>query len=222
MKRVAVIAGTPVDTQMGVDYLNKRNAEAGAPVLEPIYLPLSGNCDEHRAFQYRSYEEKWEVMDTLLKAECANGTRDFFIYCNSLSGAFDFDAYAAENPGLNICTPLHVYRDLGANYDCVGLLTANAWSVHAIETLLLAKNPSLSVIGSDNMTVVRAIERGESPQSIVDDYGLKSMIDYMKSSGAEALILGCTHFPYFKEELAAYSAFPLIDPADGMFERLMA
>ena len=39
---------------------------------------------------------------------------------------------------------------------------------------------------------------------------------------AEALLLGCTHFPYFKEALARRTSLPLIDPAREMLELLQA
>lgn len=37
MIRAVVIAGTPVDTKMGVDYLERRSAEYCTPVCKPIY-----------------------------------------------------------------------------------------------------------------------------------------------------------------------------------------
>jgi glutamate racemase len=43
----------------------------------------------------------------------------------------------------------------------------------------------------------------------------------MEVCGAEAVILGCTHFPYFKKELAAYTSVQLIDPADLMYEAVL-
>ena len=36
MFKVAVIAGTPVDTQMGVDYIEKKNKEYELPVAYPV------------------------------------------------------------------------------------------------------------------------------------------------------------------------------------------
>ena len=37
----------------------------------------------------------------------------------------------------------------------------------------------------------------------------------------EALILGCTHFPYFKEALALQTTLPLIDPAEEMVKLII-
>ena len=43
----------------------------------------------------------------------------------------------------------------------------------------------------------------------------------MKACGAEALLLGCTHFPCLREELEKICRLPIIDPADMMYEELM-
>ena len=45
------------------------------------------------------------------------------------------------------------------------------------------------------MAIVRAIENGFAPEEIIENCGLGPMAEYMKSCGAEALLLGCTHFP---------------------------
>ena len=42
MYKVSVLAGTPVDTQMGVDFLNGKNAGAAEDMLvEPLYRPVA-------------------------------------------------------------------------------------------------------------------------------------------------------------------------------------
>ena len=221
MFKVAVIAGTPVDTQMGVDFLERKNAEYELPVTYPVYMPVSQSCDEQLVFQYSSDEEKRRRMDEIFDEAEAQGIRDFFIYCNSLSGAFDFEPYAAER-GVRVYTPLQVYRDLGRAYSCIGVVAANNLSAYNIEKNLMMANESIYVIGSGNMSIVHGIEEGLPPEKIVEKCGLREMMAYMKASGSEVLVLGCTHFPYLKDELAKYSPVPLIDPADKMFERMAA
>ena len=223
-RRVAVIAGTPVDTRMGVDYIEKKNTDTGSHICEPVYLPAAGSCDEQVKFQYSSDYDKRAHMDEIFDAAIADGVRDFFIYCNSLSGAFDFDSYEAEKNAelkIHIYTPLQIYRNLGKEYSRVGVMAANNLSAHAIEAALMSTNPDIYVIGTGNMSVVRAIEEGRPPQDIVRSLGLAAMLDYMQASGAEAIILGCTHFPYLKEDLSELTGLPLIDPADLMFSKLL-
>ena len=226
MKRVAVIAGTPVDTRMGVDYLEKKNEEAGERLVETVYLPAAEDCNAQIKLQYADDDLKRAVMDNLFDPEIEAGTRDFFIYCNSLSGSFDFDTYAVgksmeAGADINIYTPLQVYRKLGGLYSCIGVMAANNISSHAIEEAFMASNQDIYVVGTGSMPVVRAIEEDIPPADIVKNLGLADMASYMKACGAEAIVLGCTHFPYFKDELAACTDLPLIDPAEEMYKALI-
>ena len=50
---------------------------------------------------------------------------------------------------------------------------------------------------------------------------LPELAEWFRLSGMEALVLGCTHFPYFKEALAKRTSLPLIDPAEEMIHRIM-
>ena len=143
--KTAVISGTPVDTQMGVEFVEKMNSEAenGAVTFEPHYCPISEDCDAQIRFQYLDEDSKRAVMDNVFDREIEDGVRDFFIYCNSLSGAFDFDTYAVQksletNEEIRIYTPLQIYRKLGANFDRVGVMAANNISTHGIEEALMA------------------------------------------------------------------------------------
>ena len=230
MIRAAVIAGTPVDTQMGVEYIRNRNA-GGICLVEPVCMPVSGNCDDQIRFQYSSDQSKRQTIEDIFRPAIGDGIRDFFIYCNSLSGAFDFDAYETElNDGLDreagetihIYTPLQVYRRIGSQLGRVGVIAANNLSAYNIEKTIMSVNDSIYVIGSGNMAVVSAIEAGEQPEDIIRHYGLVELVGYMESCGCEAIILGCTHFPYFKNELAQLCRIPLIDPADEMYDAMIA
>lgn len=224
--KVAVIAGTTVDTRMGVDYIEKKNEEAGSRVCEPVCLPVAEDCDAQVRFQYSDADGKRAVMDAIFDRAIEAGVRDFFIYCNSLSGAFDFDTYAVRKSfdsgeDIRVYTPLQVYRELGASYRRLGVMAANNLSAHGIEEALMAANPEVYAIGSGSMAIVRAIEDGQSPAEITENLMLGSLLDYMEACGAEAVVLGCTHFPYLKEELAKLTCLPLIDPADRMYDMMM-
>ena len=227
MIKTAVIAGTSVDTRMGVEYIEKRNEEAGSRICEPVYLPVAEDCDAQVRFQYSDADGKRAVIDAIFDRAIENGIRDFFIYCNSLSGAFDFDTYAVRKSldageDIRIYTPLQVYRELGASYSRIGVMAANNLSAHGIEEALMSANPGIYAIGTGNMSIVRAIEDGLSPEDIAVKCGLSDMLNYMEACGAEAVLLGCTHFPYLKEVLSRLTDLPLIDPADNMFDSLVS
>lgn len=182
-------------------------------------MPVAESCDDQIKFQYSDPEGKRKTIDAIFDAATADGVKDFFIYCNSLSGAFDFDSYAEEK-NVRIYTPLQVYRSLGREYSRVGVMAANNLSAYGIEKNLMAANQDIYMIGSGNMSIVHSIESGLSPEEIVEGCGLVHLLRYMEACGCEALILGCTHFPYLREELSRHTSMPIIDPADKMHAAL--
>ena len=220
MIRTVVIAGTPVDTQMGVDYILRKNSEYSGPACEPLYRPAAEDCDAQVRFQYSGTDEKRQRLDEIFDPAIEEGIQDFFIYCNSLTGAFDFESYAEEK-GVRVYTPHQVYRRLAGRYRRLGVMAAHNMSAYGIEEVLLGVNPDMYVIGTGNMAIVSAIEQGLPPAEIAEKCGIRELVAYMETCGCEALVLGCTHFPYLREELDRISSIPIIDPADEMFAAMM-
>ena len=105
---IAVLAGTPVDTRMGVAYLEERG-------LPGVPFPLSRGPREQTAFQHAPAADKRRQALAVLRGAMAQGCRRAFVYCNSLSAAVDFPGLAEET-GMRIVTPLDVYRRLAPRY----------------------------------------------------------------------------------------------------------
>lgn len=211
---IAVLAGTPVDTRMGVDCL------AGAG-LSGAAFPLAEDPRRQTAFQISSPEEKSARVLEVLRAAMDRGCRRAFVYCNSLSSAVDFGPLAAET-GLRIVTPLDVYRTLAPRYHRLGLIAANAQGLAGIERTLLGANPALDLLGACMLPAVLSIEQGVDPAELVERHHLPELAEWFSRCGMEALVLGCTHFPYFREALARRTSLPLIDPAEEMIRLLTA
>lgn len=214
MEPIAVLAGTPVDTQMGVDVLSAAGL-SGAP------FPISPDPREQTAFQISSPAEKHRTALAILNRAQAQGCRKAFVYCNSLSASVDFDTLARET-GMRIVTPLQVYRTLAPQYRSLAFIAANAQGLAGIERVLLDANPGLDTLSTAALPVVLAIEAGLPPEELVQRHRLAELADWFADCGMEALLLGCTHFPYFKEALARRTSLPLIDPAAKMLELLCA
>lgn len=214
--KVAVIAGTLVDTAMGVAYLNQKD-----PELEAVPYPATDSARAGQLFQLSPEENKRRRMTEIFSDAESRGIRDFFIYCNSLSGVFDFEGFAAER-GDRVYTPLQVYRELGARYTGTAVIAANNQSTAGIERSLYEKNPNANVIGLGMLALVSAVEDRRDPEEIVESLGLAELTAFFEKNGVECLILGCTHFPYFREALAKRTALPIIDPADVMYANLLA
>ena len=211
---IAVLAGTPVDTRMGVDCLTGAGLSGAA-------FPLAEGPRQQTAFQISSPEEKHARVLEVLRTAMDQGCQKVFVYCNSLSSAVDFGPLAKET-GLRIVTPLDVYRILAPRYHRLGLIAANAQGLAGIERALLSANPSLDLLGACMLPAVLSIEQGEDPADLVEYHHLPKLAEWFSQCGMEALVLGCTHFPYFKDALAQRTSLPLIDPAEEMIRQLMA
>ena len=213
MKKVAVIAGTPVDTHMGVRILNKKG------VFSPIYLPCYENPRECHVFQMQSDAEKTKKMTAHFLSGKQLGAEAYFVYCNSLAGAFDYDAFA-EKTGYKIVTPLNAYARLAKNYSRVGVIAANGQAVAGIEKAFTNSNENCYVYGTGLLDMVETVETKAPPEEICEKFHLKELFSYYESIGAEAIILGCTHFPYIKKTAETFCSLPIIDPADIMHDIL--
>ncbi len=161
---IAVLAGTPVDTRMGVAYLEERG-------LPGVPFPLSRGPREQTAFQHAPAADKRRQALAVLRGAMAQGCRRAFVYCNSLSAAVDFPGLAEET-GMRIVTPLDVYRRLAPCYRALGVIAANAQGLSGIEKVLLEANPALDLLGACALPVVLAVEAGMPPEELVERHRL--------------------------------------------------
>lgn len=210
MYKIASLAGTPVDSQMGADYLASRG-------IESFILPCTDCPRNTHLFQMKPYEEQKPHMDELIAEGKEKGAQAFFVYCNSLSAAFDFNEYK-KGKDLVIVTPFDAYARLSNLGDRIGVVAANCLATRGIEAGITAKNPDVYVFGTGLLNWVELIEAKTPPAEMVEKLRMKELMDFYEANGAKAVILGCTHFPYFKEELEKITDLPIINPADTMLE----
>ena len=210
---VAVIAGTGVDTEMGVGVL-------AAKGLAALSFPVSQEAREQTLLQIMPAEQKKEKIRAILREIKSQGVEKVFVYCNSLSGAVPMPELAVEED-MKIVTPLDGYALIAARYKRLAVLAANCQGLAGIERTILQVNPQADVFSAAALPLVLAVEDGMEPNKLVESFFLAKLMDYFAANGAEAVILGCTHFPYFREALAKKTTLDLIDPADIMLELLL-
>jgi glutamate racemase len=212
-KRIGVIAGSPVDTQMGVDVLAGRGAQAFA-------YPAAYAAREQTEFQMQSEQVRTEKIRTLLKKGIDDGMDDFMIYCNSLSSTVNMPALSKEL-GIKIVTPLMAYARYANEYDRLSVIAGNNQGLAGIERAIMGANIKCTVIGASLLPMVVEVEAKTAPETIVEMFALPSLVDFFEHAGAQAMILGCTHFPYIREVLNNTINLPILDPADSMCEMLL-
>ena len=211
---IAVIAGTPVDTRMGVELLLERGAGA-------IGFPISRTPEEQTVFQVSPRREKEEAVGAVLDAVRSRGLERVLLYCNSLSPSVDAHALA-DARGLRIWTPMDVYGEVARRHRCLGVLAANCQGAAGVERAMVNASPDTVVIGAGDLRLVLGIEAGREPEELLADCGAGELLRFFEENGAEAVVLGCTHFPYLLGALRKKTALPVIDPARRLLELVLA
>ena len=211
--KIAVMAGTPIDSQLGEDLLKKYGYK------DIVKIPISKNSVEQTTFQALDDSEREDIIVEIINKIKEQQCSAIFVYCNSLSSVVDFDRLGLENK-INIITPMQMYRNLGLEYKYLAVMAANSHGLTGVENNLYLSNPELKVFGLSMLELVKAIEDKNSPDKIVADFDFENLFKYFEQTEVEAVVLGCTHFPYIKEELEKITKLSIIDVGIFMIESL--
>lgn len=214
IERIAVMAGTPIDTQMGVELFKSK----GLKVFREV--SISSNPEEQTLFQLLPIETRYALIEKTLSQLVAEGCECVFVYCNSLSASVDFEKFS-KFMKIKIVTPLMVYKEWAKKYRKLAVISANAQGGAGIEEVLLHSNPKLRLISMSMLSLVEEIEKKKAPDAIIEEQNLRLMLQFFKANKVEALIMGCTHFPYLWKEMKKDSPLPLLNPVDQMFNILL-
>lgn len=215
MKKVAVVAGTSFDTQLGVALVE----QAG---WQTLAFPLSATPKEQSAMQCLQPVALTDYLITKLRPY-----RDeiccIFMYCNSLSAAVDL-ALVEHCLGCKVITPLAQYEKYAIQYENLLILAANGQSATKIEQTLMAANPQINMVSVSFLPLVEAIERLMDPMAIDEQLQLRSLLNTFaamrfKGQPFDGLLVGCTHFPFLLP-LLEHSPLPILNPAQGMLQDL--
>ena len=201
---IAVMAGTPIDSKLGENLLNSYGYN------DIVLVPISNNPVEQTTFQSLNNSEREKIIVEIIEQLKEKNCEVIFVYCNSLSSVVDFDRLATEY-NIKIVTPMQMYRNLGLEYKYLAVMAANSHGLTGVENNLYVSNPSLRVLGLSMLELVKAIEEENSPEKIVKNFNFEVLFNYFEQTKVEAVVLGCTHFPYIKKELEKITNLPIID-----------
>lgn len=202
--KIAVMAGTPIDSKLGESLLNSYGYN------DIVLVPISNNPVEQTTFQSLNDSEREKIIVEIIEQLKEKNCEVIFVYCNSLSSVVDFDRLAIEH-NIKIVKPMQMYRNLGLEYKYLAVMAANSHGLTGVENNLYVSNPSLRVLGLSMLELVKAIEEENSPEKIVKDFNFEVLFNYFEQTKVEAVVLGCTHFPYIKKELEKITNLPIID-----------
>ena len=202
--KIAVMAGTPIDSKLGENLLNSYGYN------DTVLVPISNNPVEQTTFQSLNDSEREKIIVEIIEQLKEKNCEVIFVYCNSLSSVVDFDRLAIEH-NIKIVTPMQMYRNLGLEYEYLAVMAANSHGLTGVENNLYVSNPRLRVLGLSMLELVKAIEEENRPEKIVKDFNFEVLFNYFEQTKVEAVVLGCTHFPYIKKELEEITKLPIID-----------
>ena len=202
--KIAVMAGTPIDSKLGESLLNSYGYN------DIVLVPISNNPVEQTTFQSLNDSEREKIIVEIIEQLKEKNCEVIFVYCNSLSSVVDFDRLSIEH-NIKIITPMQMYRNLGLEYKYLAVMAANSHGLTGVENNLYVSNPSLRVLGLSMLELVKAIEEENCPEEIVKDFNFEVLFKYLEQTKVEAVVLGCTHFPYIKKELEKITNLPIID-----------
>ncbi|WEV45762.1 glutamate racemase [Streptococcaceae bacterium ESL0687] len=216
MKKVLVVAGTPVDTRAGAELVAKSEFADKILMLEKY---ISENPNEQTYFQTMESEERMLKMEEIFEDYLAQGVDAFFIYCNSLSASVDFD-FLASKYQKPVITPFTIYKELAQNHSKLGLLAANAQGAAGVERVMTQANSQIRISAISNLAWVYAVEEEVPAAQLVKSYGLPASIEFFKENAVQEIIFACTHFPYFFEEYQKRTELKCLNVASLMLEKL--
>ena len=190
---VGVVAGTPIDTMLGLRLLNAHGIDA-------VGSPMSDSPQEQTYLQAMSTHDLTQKLITEIHNLAEQGVVAIVIYCNSLSGAVDL-ARVKEEVCLPVFSPIDSYSECAHKHTDVVIATANGQSVAHLEKVFLQHNREIKITGLSLLKVVEDIESGLSAASIIEKHRLALIIQILFNAGSEVIVLGCTHFDYLYDEM---------------------
>lgn len=211
--KIAVMAGTPVDTKMGVSLLYKNDFN------EILDIPISRNPSEQTIFQVSNREYKEKIINNHIDNIKEQNCNVLFVYCNSLSSSLDFNEIA-KTKNIRIITPMDIYVEISKKYKKIGIISANAQGLAGIEKVMFQTNENIEIVGITLLEMVKEIEKCENVKKISEKFDFLTLIKYFNAMKVDAIVVGCTHFPYVKEEFKKLTNIEILDPGIKMIEKI--
>ena len=173
MEEVIVVAGTPIDTELGAEILKQND-----------YLPISCAVSDTPYQQTILQSSPTTLQDIVVEKvitlvqQYNNKPKVVFIYCNSLSVAINIEQLRMRLSFLTIISPLEVYQQIAHKYHHLALLGANSQCVGRIETFLYQQSDTLNYVnGIGCLDIVVDVENKLNPDSLIAKHALVEQIN---------------------------------------------
>jgi glutamate racemase len=202
---VAVIAGTPYDTGLGVELLRAEGLTAHP-------YAMAASPDEQDRLQYQDPGALAAAFHQRLAGLRAGGTEQVMLFCNSISAVVNHD-----DAVLPVVSPVTVYGELLPELESSLVVTGNAQALLGFERTALRTAPRHRMLGVSDPALVRGIEAGDVEAAFTASH-LPTTLRMAQHLGLDAVVLACTHFTALLPLIAAVCDLPVIDVGTRLVE----
>ena len=113
-----------------------------------------------------------------------------------------------------------MYVVISKKYKKIGIISANAQGLAGIEKVMFQTNENIEIVGITLLEMVKEIEKCENVKKISEKFDFLTLIKYFNAMKVDAIVVGCTHFPYVKEEFKKLTNIEILDPGIKMIEKI--
>lgn len=175
---VYVVGGDHYDAEMGVKMLGERGIAA-----QPLAI-----ADSPEEYMLRAQDHA-ALQEHVFRKIAAVPARVFVVFCNTLSFAMDWDMLS-HRAGVPVVSLMSAYRQFIADFRRVAVIAVHEHTLHNIRRFLDREHGKLATIGFSMMPLVESVEQGADHINAT----LGQLAGVSAGLGAEAFVLGCTHF----------------------------
>ena len=204
MNKIAVIAGTPIDTKFGEQFLKRITNN------KVLHYAVSKTPDEQNIMQLNNPKKLFSICLNKCLEFKTKGVKQVVIYCNSLSSAIDIEKLK-EKTEIEIITPLDVYRKISNKYKNILIIAANSVGTILPEKIIRERNKRINITTLGYLSLVNQIEMKLPPSTIFHSSGLNKILEFAKETNIDLILLACTHFPYISNILRQNSGIDVLD-----------
>ncbi len=215
---IAVLAGTPVDTSIGVELLQQKGYVA-------VGYPIAQTLAEQNHLQNTNTTELFHRVLKAIASAKVQGIKRGIIFCNSLASALELK-YLKMESDVELLTVMDVYKQLSLRLaegeGTIGIVAFNANGAAGVERFLCPYLPQKSFVSVGWYPLVDGIEQRRDPHELLQEVGINEVVRGFVCQGVQNVVLGCTHFGNLQKPLEQQNPQLRFWSLDQIFVDLLA
>jgi glutamate racemase len=190
-----------------------------APEVDILYLADQARCP---------YGNRTQADIQAIALDCAawlvdNGAAPIVVACNTASAAAlsALRATYPDTPFVGMVPAVKPAAQRSASGVIGVMATAATLQGELLADVTRTHAPHVTVVGQACVGLVDFVEAGDTNSRALQS-AVASHVAPLLAAGADVIVLGCTHYPFLREAIAAAApGVPLIDPAPAVAQQAL-